>query len=298
LQRPWPSWLKKRLIESGNILEVKTALRKLAVNTVCEFGVCPNLNECFSRRRATFLLLGRTCSRSCGFCSVNKGLPEDVDNGEPDRVLSAIKALAIGYAVITSVTRDDLEDDGAGQFVKTVQRIRGSSDTIIIELLVPDFAAKEAPIKDILGTRPDIFGHNIETAKRLYAIARPDSDYHRSLNLLRLAKRINPAQITKSGMMVGLGEEKEEVFEAMEDLRASDCDILIIGQYLRPAPANLPVQRFVTPEEFAQYREFGKRLGFKDVAAGPFVRSSYFAEESYKKIEENIHDKCCTATTG
>ena len=280
----FPPWIRKDLITSENIITVKRVLAHNKAGTVCESGLCPNLNECFSMRRMTFLILGKSCTRSCGFCSVDKSAAESPDPGESGRILEVVKKLELEYVVITSVTRDDLEDGGAGQFADAVSAIKGFSKGIKVEILVPDFNGNAAAVEKALNARPDIFGHNIETIKRLYPYARPGSDYERSLGVLRLAKDKDPYCITKSGLMLGLGEEGPEVIGALEDIRAVGCDMLTIGQYLRPRPGNLPVARFIEPGEFVRYKEEAEDLGFKHVEAGPFVRSSYFAEEGYRKI--------------
>lgn len=291
-----PSWLKKRLrSDNENLRETKRVLTEYGVETVCESSLCPNVNECFSERHVTFLILGKSCTRACGFCRVEKRRPSEVDPREPERMLEAVKALALRYVIITSVTRDDLADQGAGHFVKSIEIIKNFSNSIAVEVLTPDFGGERTLIEKVALSRPDVFAHNIETVKRLYPIARNGSDYDRSIRLLRLVKGLNPNQLTKSGMMLGLGETMEEVVTAMKDLRLAGCDLLTLGQYLRPGPDNIPVERFLEPGEFESYRRTGLSLGFKDVNAGPFVRSSYFAEKSYQKIKEKLDDKCCAA---
>jgi len=278
MSRP-PDWLKKRLIFSDEIFRTKETLKELSVLTVCESSLCPNLNECFSKAHATFLILGSSCTRACGFCSVDKGLPQAPDPDEPQRIAEAVTRLGLKFVVVTSVTRDDLPDGGASQFVKVVEAIRRVSGDIKLEVLVPDFNGNEGAVCEVLSARPDVFAHNIETVQRLYPLTRSGSSYTGSLRLLKKAKRFDLETITKSGIMVGLGETDKEVFDTILDLRRHGCDILTIGQYLRPKTANLPVARFVTPEQFNEYREFAHSLGFKHVSAGPFVRSSYYAEE-------------------
>ena len=280
----YPQWLKKRLIINDNLFGMKRILAEYSINTVCESSLCPNLNECFSRKWATFLILGEICSRACTFCSVRHDLPGKIDSAEPEKISNIVKRLDLRYVVITSVTRDDLYDGGSGQFVKVVEAIRDLSKDVRIELLVPDFVGKRAAIERVIKIGPDIFGHNIETVQRLYSVAKAGSDYYRSLGLLRMAKGIDSNQLTKSGIMVGLGETEEEVIKAMKDLRRAQCDILTIGQYLRPGKYNPAVKEFITPEEFKKYKIIGEELGFKLVSSGPFVRSSYFAEEIYNRI--------------
>jgi lipoic acid synthetase len=274
-----PEWLKKRLFTNDNIFETKSVLKELSVDTVCELALCPNLSECFSRRRATVLILGRKCTRRCAFCSVEKSAPLPVDMDEPRRAAEFVRRSELGYAVITSVTRDDLPDSGSGHFAKTVEAVRGISGAVKVEVLVPDFKADGEAIARVVRSQPDVFAHNIETARRLYRIARAGSDYTRSLTVLKMAKDAGAKVTTKSGIMVGLGETDAEIADTMSDLRRYGCDILTIGQYLQPRKTNMPVQRFVSPRQFEEYKELGLRLGFRHVSAGPFVRSSYCAEE-------------------
>lgn len=292
-----PHWLKKRLRpHNEKITKTRNALSGCGVATVCESGLCPNSNECFSEGHATFLILGKSCTRECGFCSVEKGGGScEVDPGEGSRILEAVKLIGLKYVIITSVTRDDLEDRGAAQFIMVIEKLKCWSGGITVEVLTPDFGGKRELIEKVALSRPDVFAHNIETVKRLYPMARSASDYDMSLRLLKWVKELDPKQLTKSGMMLGLGETTEEVIETMKDLRLAGCDMLTLGQYLRPGPKNIPVERFLEPEEFESYREIGLRLGFKDVNAGPFVRSSYLAEESYKKIKGGLNDECCAA---
>lgn len=291
-----PQWLKKDLVTSEAFFETKKALAELSINTVCESSRCPNLNECFSRKFATFMILGNACTRSCAFCSAGKsGRIEPPDAGESERITDCVKRLGLKYIIITSVTRDDLDDGGAGQFAKVVRSIRRELRDIAIELLIPDFAGNKDSIKAVVSCGADITGHNIETAKRLYPVVRKSADYSRSLDILRSAKDINPKMRTKSAILAGLGETEEEIVQTMKDLRKVNCDILTIGQYLRPSKENHPMDRFATPEEFARLKNIGKELGFKAVRSGPFVRSSYLAEESFKEV---INDRCYTAAIG
>lgn len=287
-----PPWLKKRLVYDESMNTMKEALSASGVATVCEESLCPNLNECFSKKEITFLILGEFCTRSCGFCSVSnspnlKHTPgvcfkgNMVDPDEPRKVADAVDRLSLKYVVITSVTRDDLDDGGAGQFVKVIESVRLVSKHVKIEVLVPDFKGTKSSIKKIAKASADVFGHNIETVRRLYPIARRGADYDRSLSVLRLVKELRQDQITKSSIMVGLGEEEQEVIQTMQNVRSAGCDILTIGQYLRPHKENLPVSRLVRPEEFERYAGIGYDFGFKHVSSGPFVRSSYYAEEGY-----------------
>ena len=280
-----PPWLKKRLVMNNALTDTKRVLSECGVHTVCESGICPNQNECFSNGHATFLLLGDLCTRSCAFCSVKQGLPPAIDRDEPRRIADAVKALALSYVVLTSVTRDDLEDGGAGHFADAIRSIRQCSADVRIEVLTPDFMGDRRAIEIATDAEPEVFGHNIETVESLYAAARAGADYHRSLELLRYVKRIDASQLTKSSIMVGLGEREEEILVTLEDLREAGCDIVTIGQYLRPRRDNLPIARYVTPEEFGRYKISALRLGFKYVSSGPFVRSSYLAEEAYYSIK-------------
>ena len=285
-----PQWLKKRITVNEAFFETKKALADFWVNTVCEDSLCPNLNECFSKKFATFMILGKSCTRACGFCSVAKGRTEQVDMEETGRIADCVKRLGLKYVIVTSVTRDDLEGGGAGQFIRAVGSIKRVSKNIVIELLIPDFGGEEETIGAIAMSGADIIGHNIETIKRLYPAVRSGADYERSLRVLETIKYFNPGQLTKSAILLGLGETEGEVVLTMKDIRSAGCDILTIGQYLRPGRDNIPVKRFVTPEEFERYKVIGGRIGFKNVNSGPFVRSSYCAEENY--------DECYAATIG
>ena len=255
---------------------VRDLLERLQLQTVCQSAHCPNIGECFAHGTATFMVLGRVCTRRCRFCAVGHGRPEPVDSGEPARVAEAAVALGLRHVVVTSVTRDDLADEGSGQFAATIEAIGAASDATI-EVLVPDFHGRVECLERVLAARPDVFNHNVETVPRLYPRVRPEADYRRSLGVLRYAHDHGDAA-TKSGLMVGLGESHDEVCQVMADLRAAGCDALTMGQYLRPSESHLEVERFVTPEEFDTYREEAEGLGFAAVAAGPFVRSSYHAE--------------------
>ena len=279
-----PPWLKKRLKLTGDTAYTKDALKSLAVDTVCESSLCPNLNECFSKKFATFLILGNRCTRRCPYCAIAKADAGGEKDDEVGNILDAIKMLDLKYVVITSVTRDDISDGGASRFVGSVRAVRRYSKEIKIELLVPDFRGERESIEAVVDISPDVLGHNVETVERLYKSLRPQADYQRSLGLLKLAKKLNPRQLTKSSAMLGLGETESEVAVLMRDLRDADCDLFALGQYLKPRPENVPAERFVRPEEFMKYAELGYSLGFKHVSAGPFVRSSYCAEEAYLKV--------------
>jgi lipoic acid synthetase len=279
-----PPWLKKRIPPFQDLLKVKSILDETDLHTVCEEARCPNLGECFSRGTSTFLILGRVCTRNCGFCSVERGVPVPPDETEPERVTQAIKKMGLQYVVITSVTRDDLPDGGASLFAKTIQTIRALNPKIKVEVLIPDFKGDQTSLKAVLKEWPDVLNHNIETISRLYPRVRPQADYQRSLDLLKESKELYPQLFTKSGFMLGLGETQEEVLELLRDLREAGCDFLTIGQYLQPRPDRLPVVRFIPPEEFEEYKRIGEEMGFRAVASGPFVRSSFHAFEMFKTI--------------
>jgi lipoic acid synthetase len=253
----------------------------LKLNTVCQSAHCPNIAECFSRRTATFLILGNVCTRSCRFCAVRDGQPEPPDPDEPARVSRAVEELGLRHAVVTSVTRDDLPDGGGNQFAQTVRTIRARRDDVTIEVLVPDFRGDPGPIESVVHARPDVFAHNVETVPRLYGSVRPEADYDRSLSVLEIAKSRNPEILTKSGIMVGMGESRDEVVGVMKDLRSVRCDLFTIGQYLSPSKEHYPVVEFVPPSVFERYAAVGRELGFKHVASGPLVRSSYMADAAY-----------------
>lgn len=272
-----PDWLKVRLPSGDNYREVLSMMRKSKLNTVCEEAKCPNLAECWNARTATYMILGDTCTRTCGFCDVKTGRPHFVDWDEPARVAESVIDLGLKHVVITSVNRDELKDGGAGVFAKTIELIREKNSECTIEILIPDFQGDEAAFEIIMQNPPDILNHNLETVKRLYHAVRPQADYQRSLDLIKWFK--NRGLKTKSGIMVGIGEETEEVLAIMDDLKNHNCDIMTIGQYLQPTKTHLPVDRYVTLEEFAMFKENGKKLGFKAVESGPLVRSSYHAEK-------------------
>jgi len=277
-----PPWLKKRIPPFQDIQKVKSILEQADLHTVCEEARCPNLGECFSRGTATFLILGKICTRNCGFCGVEHGVPMLTDETEPQKVARAIQRMDLQYVVVTSVTRDDLPDGGASLFAKTIEAIRALDPKIGIEVLIPDFQGDFASLEIVLKEGPDVLNHNIETTARLYSEVRPQADYKRSLQLLRKSKRQDYEFFTKSGFMLGLGETHGEVLELLRDLREVGCDFLTIGQYLQPRPDRLPVMRFVPPEEFEEYKRVGEEMGFKTVASGPFVRSSFHAFEMFK----------------
>jgi lipoic acid synthetase len=277
----FPPWIRCRLSCEKSVRSTVAALERLELNTVCQSAHCPNIAECFSRNTATFLILGNVCTRSCTFCAVRNGQPEPPDTEEPERVARAVDELDLRHAVVTSVTRDDLSDGGSGHFAETVRTIRALRNDVTIEVLVPDFRGDAELIESVVASRPDVFAHNVETAQRLYDGVRPGADYSRSLSVLEVAKSRDPEVLTKSGIMVGMGESWDEVVGVMKDLRSVRCDIFTIGQYLRPSTAHHPVAEFVPPSVFEEYAAVGEELGFKHVASGPLVRSSYMADAAF-----------------
>ncbi|MCK6460304.1 MAG: lipoyl synthase [Planctomycetes bacterium] len=280
-RRSLPDWFKKPLPAGGATTAVRSLVDGLGLHTVCESAKCPNLNECWSRKTATFMVLGNNCTRRCFFCSVPKSTPDPVDPDEPRRVAEAARRLGLAHVVVTSVDRDDLADKGAGHFVAVVRELRAAGD-FVVEVLTPDFKGRPEGADEVASAGPDIFNHNIETVPRLYKAVRPGADYRGSLALLARAKR--PGVLTKSGLMVGLGEEPSEVLDVLGDLRESGVDIATIGQYLRPSDRELPVARYVPPAEFQEIAAKGRAMGFLGVYAGPFVRSSYNAGAVYAAI--------------
>lgn len=281
---PKPPWLRVRLPAGGAYREVNSLLDNLGLHTVCEEAQCPNKGECFHSGTATFLILGDVCTRRCRFCAVAKGTPQPLDWGEPERVARAVEALGLKYAVITSVTRDDVSDGGAAVFAETIRAIRRRVPSCKVEVLVPDFQGSDAALQAVIDAGPDVLNHNLETVPRLYAVARPGADYDRSLRLLRRAREMAPGLLTKTGLMLGLGETLDEVRAVMADLVRIGCDLLTLGQYLQPSRAHLPVERWVPPEEFAALARQGMDMGLKHVEAGPLVRSSYHAHEQVQVL--------------
>lgn len=279
-----PAWFKQKPPDPQIILSMNGLLHGLSLHTICESAHCPNIGRCFSRRTATFLILGDVCTRNCTFCAVKKGIPSPVDEGEPQHLLEAVARLNLSYVVITSVTRDDLTDGGASQFVRVINLLHQSRNDITVEVLIPDFLGSTQALKAVVEACPEVINHNVETVPSLYPGVRPRAGYSRSVELLSAVKRLNPGIVTKSGLMLGLGETREEVIEVMRDLREAGGDLLTIGQYLQPSPRHHPVVRFVPPEEFSQYEQVGKDMGFADVASAPLVRSSFRAAELYSKV--------------
>ena len=279
-----PPWLKKRIPPFEDLVKVKSILDETKLHTVCEEARCPNLGECFSKGTATILILGRICTRNCGFCAVEHGVPVPPDEAEPEKVARAVKKMGLQYVVITSVTRDDLPDGGAHYFAKTIQVIRSLDQKIRIEVLIPDFHGESSSLEMVLNASPDVLNHNIETIPRLYPQVRPQAGYRRSLDLLKKSKDLYPRIFTKSGFMLGLGETDGEVLDLLRDLRGVECDFLTIGQYLQPRSDRLPVIRYIPPEEFETYKKVGEEMGFRTVASGPFIRSSFHAAQMFADI--------------
>jgi lipoic acid synthetase len=259
--------------------ELKTLMRQRGLHTICEEAMCPNIGECWENRTATFLILGDVCTRNCGFCSVTTGRPAELDEDEPERLAEAVSSLGLRHVVITSVTRDDLPDGGARIFARVIGRLREQDHQLGIEVLIPDFQGNWSALQTVMTAGPDILNHNLETVPRLYQRVRPKAVYRQSLELLRRAREMRPGIVTKSGLMVGLGETHAELVSTFEDLRAHDVNVLTVGQYLRPTPRHLPIERYYTPHEFEQLKVVGTRLGFEHVESGPLVRSSYHAHE-------------------
>ena len=276
-----PDWLKVRAPGSPGYIQLKNLMREQQLHTVCEEAHCPNIGECWERGTATFMILGNICTRRCHYCAVTTGRPTGLDLQEPARLAETVKATGLRYCVITSVNRDDLPDGGAFIFAACINRIRQTVSGCRVEVLIPDFAGSWPALKKVIDARPDVLNHNIETSHRVFPRVRPKGDYQLSLELLAEVKEMDSGMATKSGIIVGMGETREEVVETMEDLRRVDCDLLTIGQYLRPSVKHLPIDRFYTPGEFAELREIGENLGFKHVASGPLVRSSYHADEQH-----------------
>jgi lipoic acid synthetase len=274
-----PEWLKVRAPGSPNYLRLKELMRGLKLHTVCEEAHCPNIGECWHHGTATFMIMGDVCTRACGYCNVKHGAPIALDWDEPDNLARAVETLALDYVVVTSVDRDDLDDFGAGVFAATVRAIKERRPACRVEVLIPDFQGHEAPLRAVLDARPDILNHNTETVPRLYRAARPGGRYPRALELLDRARRWAPDIPTKTGLMVGLGETRDELVEVFRDLRHVDCQILTVGQYLRPSVAHLPMARYYTPDEFRELKRIAFDLGFGHVESGPLVRSSYHAHE-------------------
>ena len=281
--QPKPAWLRIRMAGGPNISRIRGLIQEGGLNTVCQEARCPNQGECFSQGTATFLLMGNRCTRNCLFCAVPAGPPKPLEADEPEKVAAAIQKMGIQYAVLTSVTRDDLPDGGAEHFRRTVLAIKERAPGTMVECLIPDFQGREESLQGVAESRPAVINHNVETVPRLYALVRPGADYQRSLSLLNYLKNRAPEVLTKSGLMVGLGEKEAEVLAVLQELRNQGCNLLTIGQYLQPTPAHLSVRRYVPPAEFAAWEERARQMGFEGVASGPLVRSSYQAASLYRQ---------------
>ena len=276
-----PDWLRIKIQGGGALSEVERMIKRLSLNTVCEEANCPNRIECFSRKTATFMILGNACTRNCTFCNVKKGTPQPVDPDEPRHVAEGVRELGLRHVVITSVTRDDLPDGGASHFAATINEIRNADADVIIEVLIPDFGGNVDALQTVVEAKPNIINHNIETVPRLYSDVRPMAVYERSRALLKNVKEMDPGIFTKSGIMLGLGEEQWEVEQAMSSLRDIQCDFLTIGQYLAPSKSHHPVMAYIHPDVFEKYRLLGEEMGFRYVASAPLVRSSYMADKAF-----------------
>ena len=287
---PKPEWLKVRAPGSPSYLRLKSLMRELNLHTVCEEAHCPNIGECWTHGTATFMILGDVCTRACGYCAVGHGRPLPVDEAEPARVGEAVATLNLAHVVVTSVDRDDVKDGGASIFAETIREIRRRTPSASIEVLIPDFQGKEGPLHAVLDAGPDILNHNTETVPRLYRLARSGGRYERTIELLDRSRRYAPHIATKSGIMLGLGEEWDEILRTLRDLRDVGCSILTLGQYLRPSQAHLPMTRYYHPDEFRQLKNLALEMGFAHVESGPLVRSSYHAHEQASSYREGIRD--------
>jgi lipoic acid synthetase len=283
---PRPPWIRIRLSANPEVEATRQLMRRLELNTVCEEAACPNLSECWADRHATVMILGSVCTRACAFCNIETGRPDPVDVHEPEHLARAIAELGLRHVVITSVDRDDLPDGGASQFAESIEAIRQARPETTIEVLTPDFRRKPNALGRVIAARPDVYNHNLESVPRLYRRVRPGADYRHSLALLESARRLRPETFTKSGIMVGLGEERDEVRQVMDDLRAADVDFLTVGQYLRPTPKHARVERYVPPDEFEEIAGEARDRGFLLVSATPLTRSSYHAEQDFRALQQ------------
>ncbi|MHA1309750.1 MAG: lipoyl synthase [Candidatus Helarchaeota archaeon] len=280
-----PDWIIRKAPRPEILLEMNKLFRNLKIHTICENALCPNIGICFEKKVATFLILGNICSRNCRFCGVQKGRPTPVDNKEPEHVADAVQKLKLRHVVITSVTRDDLPDFGVDQFIKTINAIRNNNRKITIEVLIPDFQGSEFCLDKIIKIRPEIIGHNIETIPKLYHKIRPKADFYRSIGILQYLNDNRINYLIKSGLMIGLGETKEEIFQTMEIISKTGCDILTIGQYLQPSKKQVEVEKYYEPKFFDELKDYGTSIGFKYVYSGPFIRSSFNADEIFKILK-------------
>ncbi len=291
VQRKKPDWIRVKAPTSKGYVDTHQLMRNLGLHTVCEEAACPNVGKCWEQKHASFMIMGDTCTRACSFCNVATGKPEALDKFEPQRVAVGVMELGLKHVVVTSVDRDDLDDGGAEHFVKTIEAIRRMSPETTVEILTPDFRNKVEAIDIVAKAHPDVFNHNLETVPRLYPSIRPGARYFGSLRLLQRVKEVEPTSFTKSGIMVGLGESKEEVRQVMDDMRDADIDFITIGQYLQPTAKHAPVDRFVTPEEFAEYEKMAYAKGFLMVSATPLTRSSFHAGEDFQQMKANREKK-------
>jgi len=279
-----PDWIRVKAPVAKAYHETRDLMRKLSLNTVCEEAACPNIGECWAKKHATVMIMGDTCTRACAFCNIKTGMPKHLDRDEPKKVAEAISGLGLTHVVVTSVDRDDLNDGGAHHFAATIKAIREASPQTTIEVLTPDFLRKDGAIEIVAAAKPDVYNHNLETVPRLYPTIRPGARYFQSLRLLEQVKQCNPSIFTKSGIMVGLGEERVELYQVMDDLRMADVDFLTVGQYLQPTPRHAPVVRFMPPSEFDEVAQMARAKGFLLVAASPLTRSSYHAGDDFEKL--------------
>ena len=282
-----PSWIRVKISNSNVFAETKKIIKDKNLVTVCEEAGCPNISECWSKKHATFMILGDTCTRACAFCNVKTGIPNKVDLEEPQKIANSVKELNLNHVVITSVDRDDLEDGGALHFANVITSIKSLNSKTTVEILTPDFLRKRDSYKIVVDSNPDVFNHNLETVPSLYLKVRPGSRYFQSLNLLANVKIHNPKIFTKSGLMVGLGETKDELCQVMDDLRCANVDFITIGQYLQPTPQHYPIKKFITPDEFETYKEIAYSKGFLMVSSSPLTRSSYHAGEDFAVLQAN-----------
>ena len=286
-----PDWIRAKAPVSRGYHETSDIIRSLKLNTVCEEAACPNIGECWEKKHATVMILGSVCTRNCSFCNIATGIPDKLDPHEPDRLAEGIAKLGLSHVVITSVDRDDLDDGGADHFVQCINKIRLFSPATSIEILTPDFLRKEGAVGKIVKSKPDVFNHNIETVPGLYTTVRPGARYFHSINLLHKVKQLDPTMFTKSGLMVGLGEKKDEILQVMDDMRTADVDFITIGQYLQPTPKHAKVQQYVTPQEFEYYARMARSKGFLMVSSSPLTRSSYHAGEDFQKLQAERYKK-------
>lgn len=286
-----PDWIRVKAPVSREYQSTRDLIRAHKLNTVCEEAACPNIGECWAQKHATVMILGSVCTRACAFCNIATGLPDKLDPHEPENLAQAVSKLGLKHVVITSVDRDDLPDGGANHFVQCIEKIRATSPGTTIEILTPDFLKKDGALEAIVKARPDVFNHNVETVPRLYPTIRPGARYFHSINLLKRVKELDPSIFTKSGVMAGLGEAQEEIFQVMDDMRSADIDFLTIGQYLQPTPKHAPVDRFVEPSEFATYATMARAKGFLMVSATPLTRSSYHAGDDFARLRTAREEK-------